>query len=628
MNDRNLSVAAGPVPVDTDTPTKADVRTDSKCAANACPAEAGSALPAERLYRPADLSALQFETTAQLQPASDIVGQQRAIEALRIGTQIDKPGFNLFVIGSAGMRMQRAVESLLHRMKTDRPRPSDWVYVYNFAEPNKPKAIELPPGRAVAFHDAAHELIDDLKTAIPAVFESEDYQTRRSAIDQAFQSKQAVAFSELRDKAAEKDIVVLRTPMGFALAPAENGQVVPPDDFNTWPEEKKRSVQAAIELLEKDLEHIVLQIPKWEKQRRDETRKLNRETANFAIGQSIKEAKERFADLPRIVEHLEAVRADLVEKVGMFIARRDGEDEQPSDTRIGNPFERYEVNVLINRSGKASAVPIVEEPHPTLANLIGSIEHVSHQGVLITNFRLIKAGAIHRANGGFLLLDARNLLMEPFSWTALKRALRQREIRIEDVTRFIGLSSTVSIEPSPIPLDVKVILFGDRLLYYLLSALDPDVSEYFKVLADFEDDVERSPEAEATHARLIAAIAEHDGLRPFDRGAVELVIEHTSRLADHADKLTLLVDRINDVLAEADFWAGQVGHMSVSRADVEKAIEARDRRSSRLRDRARESILQDVALIDTSGSRIGQVNGLSMLELGGFRPRGRYRARG
>jgi predicted ATP-dependent protease len=239
--------------------------------------------------------------------------------------------------------------------------------------------------------------------------------------------------------------------------------------------------------------------------------------------------------------------------------------------------------------------------------------------VLVTNFRLIKPGAIHRANGGFLLLDVRHLLMEPFSWTALKRTLRQGEIRIEDVGRFIGLTSTVSLEPDPIPLNLKVVLFGSRLLYYLLVALDPEVNEYFKVLADFEDEVERSPENEALHARMIASIVQRNGLKPVERDGVALLLEHAARLADHAGKLTLLVDRINDVLAEADYWAVAGHRASITRADIQQAIDNKIHRASRLRDRAQEAILQDVALIETSGSRIGQVNGLSVLELGGFR---------
>jgi predicted ATP-dependent protease len=576
-------------------------------------------LPPERLYRVADLSALPFESTADIEPADGLVGQQRALDALAFGTRIGKPGFNLFVIGPNGMRAQRAVEQVLQEAAGERRSPSDWVYVNNFSDPRKPMAIELPAGRAGELRDAMHALIDDLKTALPAVFESGDYQTRRGAIDQAFQSKQGEAFAALNEKAAAKNIIILRTPMGFALAPARDGHPVPPDEFRTWEEAKRKEIQATIEELEKDLERIVRQLPQWETERRDEIRKLNRETAKFAIGQFIDTAKAHFADIPKILAHLEAIRADLIENVAMFVVKSEGDEGPSLQDQHEAPFDRYTVNVLVSHAGREPAVPIVEELHPTLSNLLGSIEYVSHHGVLVTNFRLIKAGALHRANGGFLLLDARSLLTEPFSWTALKRTLRQREIRIEDLGRFIGLTSTVSLEPDPIPLDIKVVLFGDRLLYYLLAAFDPDLAEHFKVLADLEDDVDRTPATEVAHARMIAALTRRRGLKPVDRAGTTLMIEHAARLADHANKLTLVVDRLDDVLAEADFWAGKADRIVITRADVETAIERRIRRSSRLRDRAQESILQDVALIDTSGTRVGQVNGLSVAELAGFR---------
>ncbi|HEY7665308.1 MAG TPA: AAA family ATPase [Xanthobacteraceae bacterium] len=578
-----------------------------------------AALPVARLYRSADLSLLAFRTTAEIEPIDGLVGQQRAVDAIGFGTRVRKPGFNLFVIGSNQARMQPAVERVLRQAAQEMPSPPDWVYVNNFSEPHKPIAIELPPGRALHFRDAMRELVDDLKTALPAVFESEDYQTRREAIDQSVQAKQGEAFSALRDKAAEKSIVILRTPVGFALAPTQDGQVVPPDEFSKWPEAKRREVQDTIEALEKDLDRIMHQIPQWQKAHRDEIRKLNRDTAMFAVGHSIDEAKSKFADIPRVIKHLEAVHSDLVENVAMFVMKPEGEEREGADRRIGGSFERYEVNVLVSRTTQDKAAPIVEELHPTLANLIGSIEYVSQHGVLVTNFRLIKPGAAHRANGGFLLLDVRHLLREPFSWTALKRTLRQREIRIEDVGRFIGLTSTLSLEPDPIPLDVKVVLFGSRLLYYLLVAFDPEVNEHFKVLADFEDEVDRSPESEASHARLIAAIVKRDGLRPVECDGVALVLEHAARLADHAGKLTLLIDQIRDVLAEADYWASEAKRATITRADVQRALDQQVRRASRLRDRAEETILQDVALIATSGSHVGQANGLSLLELGGFR---------
>lgn len=571
----------------------------------------------DQLYRPTDLSTLKFSTTAELQPIDGLVGQARAREAIRFGTQIGKAGFNLFVIGPNGARMQDAVKAVLAEEARGKPSPSDWVYVNNFTDAERPIAIELPAGQARKFHDAMHKLIDDLKGALPAVFQSEGYQTRRGAIDESFQKKQAEAFSALHDKAAEANIVLLRTPVGFALAPAKDDKVVPPDEFRTWPEEKRREVQSIIEGLEKDLEHIIHQIPQWERQRRDEVRQLNRDTAKYAVDQLIEDTKTLFSNIPRVVKHIETVRTDLVENVSMFVVKGEDDEIETSDFRPGSAFDRYEVNVLVTQDADKSA-PIVEELHPALANLIGRIEYIPLRGALVTNFRLIKAGAIHRANGGYLLLDARSVLLEPFSWAALKRMLRRGEIAIEDIGRFLGLTSTVSLEPDPIPLKLKVILFGDRLLYFLLAALDPELAEHFKVLADFENDLARTPENEAVLARLLAALVRRDELSPLDRDAVALVLEHAARSADHASKLSLIVEQLREILIEADFCARDGKRSVISRADVESALMARIRRAARLRDRTQEAILEKVALIDTVGARIGQINGLSVTELGGF----------
>lgn len=574
-------------------------------------------LAAEQLYRPADLSGLPFSTTAELQPIDGLVGQAHAVEAIRFGTQVGKAGFNLFVIGPNGARMQDAVKAMLAAEAAGKPGPSDWAYVHNFANPDKPVAIELPAGRAHDFHNAMHKLIDDLKSALPAVFQSEDYQTRQAAIDESFQKRQGEAFSALRDKAAEKDIAVLRTPLGFALAPVKDGKVVPPDEFGTWPEARRREVQAVIEALEKDLEHIIRQVPRWETQRRDETRQLGRDTVKYAVDQLIEDAKAAFSDVPRVVQHIETVRADLVENVGMLVVKSEDGESEAGLLRSGSPFDRYEVNVLVSQDGEKS-VPIVEELHPALGNLIGRIEYIPLQGALLTNFRLIKAGAIHRANGGYLLLDIRSVLLEPFSWAALKRTLRRSEIAIEDVGRFLGLTSTVSLEPDPIPLKLKVILFGDRLLYFLLAALDPEMAEHFKVLADFENDLPRTPENEAILARLLATLTRRDGLNALERDAVALVLEHAARLAEHSGKLSLVVEQLREILIEADYCAREAKRGVISGADVNSALTARIRRAARLRDRTQEAIIEKVALIDTAGAHVGQINGLSVTELGGF----------
>jgi len=584
---------------------------DDQAAAGASP------LPADRLYRPADISALAFDTTDDLDPIDGLFGQERALDAIRFGAGIDRAGFNLFAVGRPEARMEEAVRTILRRTAGERSTPSDWVYVNNFSDARHPVAIALPAGTAPAFRDAMHDLIDDLKAALPAAFESEEYQTQRGSIEQTFQKEQNEAFAALRQKAAAKEIALLRTPMGFTFVPARGGEMVPPEEFNAWPEERRRQFQSEVETLESELERIVRQMPRREKARREAVRQLNRTTTEGAVGHLIEEKKAQFADNSRIVEHLDRVHADLVDNLAMFIAGAAGGGTEEPDTVLGGPFDRYEVNVLVTQPS-GNGAPIVEELHPTLGNLIGAIEHISHQGALVTNFRLIKAGAIHRANGGYLLLDARNLLTEPFSWPALKRVLRRGEIVIEDVSRLVGVSSTVTLEPDPIPLDVKVVLFGDRLLYLLLSAVDPELGEHFKVLADFDEDIDRSPETEAVLGRLVTSLIRNDGLKPMDRGGVARVIEHAARLADNSGKLTVLFDQIRDVVAEANFWAREQGRTVTGRADVERTIAERVRRAARIRDRMQEMILDKVALIETDGARIGEINGLSVVQVGGL----------
>ena len=579
--------------------------------------EPATPLSPAKLYRPADIASLSFETTAELVPLTEFVDQPRAHAAIHLGTEIGVRGFNIFAIGSSGARIHGSIRALLEHAAHDRPKPLDWVYVNNFDTPHRPVAISLPHGRAPMLQKAVHDLIDDLKGSLPAVFESEDYQKRRGAIEQGIRGKNERAFTTLRDKATAKNIAILRTPMGFAMAPMKDGQVVPPAEFNAWSAEQQQAVQKSIEELEKDLEETLRSLPRLEREQRDAVRELDRETARQSIAQPMEECRAQFADLPKVLEHLDAIRADLLENIALIInPPATGEDAAMAGMRLGGLFERYEVNVLVSRNDGEAGAPVVEEVHPTLSNLVGRIEYLSMQGALVTNFRLIKAGSLHRANGGAIMIDVRNLLSEPFSWVALKRALLRQEITIEDVARFVGLTTTVSLEPDPIPLDVKVVLFGDRMLYYTLASLDPDIAQHFKVLADFDDDVARSPASEAMIARLIGAIAARDGLRPLDRDGVARVIEHAARLADDASKLTLLIENIHDLVAEASYCAKQAGRAIVTRADVEQAIAQQRHRASRIEERGREMILRDIALIDTTGRVVGQVNGLSVMMLG------------
>jgi lon-related putative ATP-dependent protease len=585
-----------------------------------------SRLAPEQLRRRVDPSSLVFGTTDELEPLGGLLAQRRAEAAIDFGTRIDKGGFNLFVIGRTGRLAREAVVATLKTAAGERNPASDWVYVNNFKEPHKPSAIALPVGRAPAFRDAMRNLVEDLRAALPAVFQSEEYQTRRSAIDSAFQREQEEAFSALQKRARERDVALVRTPLGFTLAPLRNGEVIQPEAFKALPEAEREEARRTIEELEKELERVIHQIPQWERRRREEVKQLNAKTARSAVESPLDELTVQFSDLPRIVAYLEEVRADLAENVSLFMLAGDAEGAglatglgtgENNGAAPGGPFDRYRVNVLVSQEGNSGEAPIVEEAHPTLNNLTGRIEHIASHGFLATNFRLIKPGALHRANGGFLLLDARALLSEPFSWRALKLALRRGEIVIEDINRLIGLTSTISLEPAPIPLDVKVVLFGDRRIHFLLAALDPDLAEHFKVLADFDDSTERSEETERLLARGVAGILKREDLQAMDRDGVSLVLEQAARMAEHGGRLSLSIDQLRDLLAEADHYARTAGQAVISRADVQKALDGRIDRASRVRDRLREQILEEVALIDTSGAAVGQINGLSVFAVAG-----------
>ena len=575
-------------------------------------------LSPDRLYRATDPTALDFVTTGEMSQLPGLIHQARAREAIGFGTCISQPGFNIFAVGDTAGRVRDSVRLMLDEAALGQAAPPDWVYVYNFADPQRPKALSLPAGRAPALQKAVHDLIEELKAALPALFESEDYQKQRRAVEQAIHARGQASFAALSEKAQAKNVAILRTPAGFTLAPLKDGKIVPPEDFNAWPRDEQAAIQQAIESLEKDLEDTLRGMPRLEKEQRDAVLALERETAQLAMEHPVEPVKAAFADLPEVSAHIEALTKDLLENVHLFAARLEAAGDSAMAARLDGALERFEVNVMVTQPGNGSDAPVIEELNPTLANLVGRVEYLQLQGALVTNFRLIKAGALHRANGGTLLLDVRALLSEPYSWNALKRALTRREVVIEDVTRFVGLTTTVSLEPEPIPLDVKVVLFGDRMLYYMLSGADPDLSRHFKVLADFDDELERDTNNELMLARMIGGMARQEGLKPLDRDAVARVIDHAARIADDQQRLTLRVELIRDLLIEVSHWAGVAGREVATRADVERAIEQQIVRVSRIRELGESMILRDIALIDTTGTQIGQVNGLSVMSLGGY----------
>ena len=577
-------------------------------------------LPPESLYRHSDLNHVPFNTTDDLEPLEGIFGQQRAREAIDLGVAMRAKGYNVFILGPAGLGKHGLALELLEARAAREPTPPDWVYVNNFEHPHRPRALRLPPGEGIKLRQELRQFIEELRASIPARFESEEYRTRAEQIDAEINERGEKMFQQLGDEAAKHDIGLLHTPAGFSLAPVRNGEVMSPEEFAQLPEEARRRIQLKMEELQVALQKAVRQVQQLQKERRNRIKQLNREMTLLAVGAQTEEIKSRYSGLPQVLEYLDAVQADVLENIDDF--RRAPEAESnPLGLPVGEPasFRRYEVNVVIgDQRTRDGGAPIVREDYPTYQNLLGRIEHVARFGMLATDFALIKPGALHRANGGYLLLDAYKLLTQPFAWDGLKRALSSGELKTESLGQTYGLISTVALEPQPIPLDVKVVLLGERMIYYLLLALDPEFGELFKIAADFEDEMPRGDETEALLARMIATLARKEKLLPFERGAVARVIEHSARRAPDSAHLSAHLEGLVDLLREAEQGVRQASGQRVDAAAVQRALEQQERRASRVREKIQDAILRGELLIDTGGSAIGQVNGLSVSFIGGY----------
>jgi lon-related putative ATP-dependent protease len=574
-------------------------------------------LSPDRLYRPCDTQRFSFTTTAELDELTEGIGQMRAIDAAHFGIGMRHAGYNLYVMGQPGSGKRTLIRQLLDQRVTEEARPSDWCYVHNFSQPHKPRAIQLPAGVGARLQADMQQLVAELQATIPAVFEGEEYRRRLGQIDEEYGERQTQAFGAVGDEAVKHGIVLIRTPNGFSFAPAKGDEVMSPDDYDQLPPEEKTRIEREIGTLQEQLEQVIRQVHQWRRERIERVRKLNEEVVLFATGHQIDALRGDYANYPAVCGYLNEVQQNVIESMDEFRHPKEGMSPLAALTTELPNFGRFLVNLLVGRE-PAEGAPVVYEEHPTYQNLMGRVEHVSQLGTLVTNFLLIKPGALHKAHGGYLLLDAFKLLSQPFSWEGLKRALSTHEIRIESLGQMYSLVSTVSLEPEPIPLETKVILFGNRLLYFLLAQYDPEFGELFKVAADFEDEVVRSADNDQLYARMVGTLVRREKLRPFDRGAVARVIEHSARRAEDAERLSTHMESLADLVREADYWASQDKREVVAHADVERAIAAQIKRSDRMRERSHEAILRGILHIDTEGEVVGQVNGLSVFQLGDF----------
>ncbi|MBS1186588.1 MAG: hypothetical protein H6R04_606 [Burkholderiaceae bacterium] len=573
-----------------------------------------AALPPEELYRRCDPASLPFDHTAATKPQPDALGQQRALDAVKFGVAMRRSGFNLFVMGQPGAGRRALVSRFLSERAKEEAAPDDCCYVNNFDDPAKPIALRLPHGKGSQLSDDMQHLVKELQTAIPAMFEGEEYISRVDQLDAEFNERQKSAFLDLAKEAGEKSIALMRTPEGFSFAPEKDGEMMSDEEYDKLSDEEKEGFSKNIAALQEKLEKLLLQVLEWRKEHRNRLKDLNREVTIFAVGNLVEDIADRYADLPDVLAYLEAVKKDVVENAHIFRKQNMNTAQQSEELP---PLRRYQVNLLVGGATEDGA-PVITEDNPSFQNLLGRVEHIARFGTLITDFVLIRPGALHRANGGYLLLDIHKLLAMPYAWEGLKRALTQREIRIESIMQMVGMVSTVSLEPQPVPLEVKVVLFGERIYYYLLQMYDPDFDKLFKVAADFEDDIARSDDSQLGYANLVASLAQEHELLPFGRDAVARIVEAGARDAGDAGRLSLHMQRLTDLLHEAEHHALARQASTVSAADIQQAIDAKIRRSNRIQQRLEDEILDGTIMIDTTGEKVGQINALSVLESGDY----------
>jgi lon-related putative ATP-dependent protease len=572
-------------------------------------------LKAEELRATCDPAALPFRSTAELAPLRGLIGQERALDATTFGIGMRRAGYNLFVLGLPATGKTTSMRRLLHTAAAPGPTPSDWCYVHNFADPYRPCALEVPAGRGRQLRDEMARLVEECKARLPRLFEGEEFERQKSEIMETLARRQDAEVGRLEEAARAAGFAVVRTPGGLAIAPAPAGEPLTHEQFHALPEATRRRLQEQSRPLEDRVEATLRQLRQNEREAQQAHARLVRDMAAAGTRQLVREVKETFQGLAAVQAYLNRVEEDLIAHAEEFRGEGDGRPALPFLPPLGAFLDRYRVNVLVDR-GEAHGAPVIFEENPTHGNLLGRIEHRAHFGALVTDFTLIKAGALHRANGGYLLLEAKDVLRNFMAWESLKKALKSRSLRIEAPLAELQVVSTVSLAPEPIPLSVKVVLIGSPLLYYLLYALDEDFGELFKVKVDFDDSFPRTPETELLYARFVGGACQDEGLQPFAADGIARLVEHGSRIVEHKERLSARLGLLLDLVRESAYCAERDGHPFVTGADVMRAIAQKIRRVNLLEERMGRTISEGTLLLATRGEAVGQVNGISVISTG------------
>ncbi|UCD26982.1 MAG: AAA family ATPase, partial [Candidatus Bathyarchaeota archaeon] len=529
-------------------------------------------LPLEKIRKEVEPSGMLCETTKELTPLEGIVGQERAVRALKFGLDIKEKGFNVYVAGSSGTGRKTVVKDFLEEIAKSKPIPHDWCYVNNFRNPYEPKAVKLPPGRGKEFQKDMKNFVDGVKSLLPKAFESEDYASKREATIGTIEEERKELLTRLNERAREEGFVLRSTPIGVLIIPVVRGKPLSDEEVLALPQETKDAMEKRRERLRSELRSAMRQLRGLERQVNEEIQKLNREVAIFAIGHLVDGLLENYEEFSDVKTYLDDVRNDILENLTQFIKEpKAPQTPFPIPWMKELPFRKYEVNVIVDNSDLKGG-PVIMELNPTHQNMFGRIEKEAQFGVLTTDFSMIRGGSLHRANGGYLVLPAEDLLRNIFSYDSLKRALKNKCVTTEEAGERLGLITTKGLRPEPIPLSAKVVLIGHPRLYQQLYALDTDFRELFKVKADFDTTMNRTEENIQKYASFVCTLCGKENLKHFDAKGLAKIIEYGSRLARDQQKLSTKFGEVADIIREANFYALQDQSEYVAANHVRKAL--------------------------------------------------------
>lgn len=568
-----------------------------------------------------DIECFDFKTTEDLIPLQGIIGQERAAEALKFGLSVKKKGYNIFVSGQSGTGRNSYVKLITEEKAKNKPVPNDWVYVYNFKNAHNPIALKLKAGKGKGFVKDMEDTIRVLKKEIEKTFTSRDYENIKNQLIQQYQVLSQQVVEELNDVAEKYGFKFTQTEKGLMSYPVKDGKPMSEEEYKNLSADELEQLRKSTNELSLETIHIFNDLRSLEEEFREKIKELDAETAKEVVGFYINKLKESYDKNEGIHDYFDMLVEDIVEHIDKFKGNSGEESSNPfAMLQMKSSeafFDRYKVNLFIDNSERKYA-PVIFETNPTYYNLVGSVEYKNEMGIMKTDFTQIKPGALHEANGGYLVLQVKELLTSPYAWNGLKRALSTSEINIEGIGKQLGYVVTTTLKPQPIPIDLKILLIGDPYSYYILYNYDEEFKKLFKVMADFDIEMDRNEESMYKMARFIATHCEKEKIRHFNREAVGKVVEYSSRLAASQKKLSSRFNQIVEILYEADSWAEVDGSDIIEVRHIEKAISEKVFRNNKYEEKLLEMFEEGDYLIDVEGEKVGEINGLAVTGTGEY----------